>query len=420
MKKLLTLLVAAIMAVACCFGLIACGDNGGNGNEEKAGVNKEDIKVGFIFLHDDSSSYDKNFIDAAKDVATELGLKDEQVIIKTGIPEGEECTAAAKELVNEGCNIVFADSFGHEAYLIPVARDNADVQFCHATGTMAHTEGLANLHNAFASIYEGRFLAGIAAGLKLYELNSEKAESEQNWKIGYVGAFTFAEVMSGYTSYFLGVQYALNQKEAGLGDKLNMEVTFTGSWYDLDGEKAAAERLIANGCAIISGHADSDGVPNACEENNIPNVFYNGTHNKSVYLAACRINWRPYFKYIINQVIAGEKIATDWTGTIATGSVEVLSIGDIAAEGTQEMINSVKAKLSDGSLKVFDVDTFMVGGAKLTSFMADVDSDAAYTPDTEIIKTAGSITYVAESEFRSAPYFNGEIDRITLLDRNYG
>lgn len=410
MKKLFTLLVAAVMTVACCFGLVGC----------NKGIAKDEIKIGFIFLHDNSSSYDKNFIDAANEVAAELGLREDQVIMKTEIPEGEECTAAAEDLVDQGCNIIFADSFGHEAYLLSVARDNPNVQFCHATGTMAHTEGLANLHNAFASIYEGRFLAGIATGLKLYEMNDGKEENEQNWKLGYVGAFTFAEVMSGYTSYFLGAKYALNQKQAGLGDKLTMEVTFTGSWYNLDGEQTAATTLISRGCAIISGHADSDGVPNACEEAGIPNVFYNGTHDKSIYLASCRINWRPYFKYIIQQVINGNKIDTDYTGTLKSGSVEVLALGSIAAEGTAEMIEATKTKLNNGTLKVFDVSTFKINGANITEFMADVDSDANYTPDTQVVKKANGITYVAESEFRSAPYFNGEIEGITLLDRNYG
>ena len=377
------------------------------------GVAKDEIKVGFIFLHDSESSYDKNFIDAAKEAANELGLRDDQVIMKTGIPEGEECTAAAEDLVDQGCNIIFADSFGHEAYLLPVARNNPDVQFCHATGTMAHTEGLDNFHNAFASIYEGRFLAGIAAGLKLYEMN--KNATTKNYKMGYVGAFTFAEVISGYTSFYLGAKYALNQKEANLGDQLTMDVTFTGSWYDLDGEKAAAERLIANGCALISGHADSDGVPNACEENNIPNVFYNGTHNKSVYLCASRINWTPYFKYIITQVIKGKEIATDYTGTLATGSVEVLKLGSIAAEGTQKMIDDTKKLLIKEKLNVFDTDTFTVGGKKLDAYKADVDSDAAYTADTEVV--AGGI--FQESKFRSAPYFDVRIDGITLLDEAY-
>ena len=409
MKKIIALILALAVVVSLCVGVAACNKK----------VDYSSIKVGFIFLHGTESSYDKNFIDAANATIEKLGLTTDQYIIKTGVPENEACTAAAEELVAQGCNIIFADSFSHEPYLLPVAEENPDVQFCHATGTMAHTEGLANFHNAFASIYEGRFLAGIAAGLKLYAINQTKAEGQKNYKMGYVGAYTFAEVMSGYTSFFLGAKYALNQKQAGLGDSLTMDVSFTGSWFDPDAEKTAAETLIGRGCALVSGHADSDGVPSACEEAGIPNVFYNGTHNKSVYLCSCRINWAPYFEYIITQTAKGEKIDTDYTGTLATGSVEVLALGSIAAEGTQAMIDDAKAKLIAGTLQVFDVSTFKIGGQTISEFMADVDTDANYTPDHNVVKTANGITYVAESDLRSGPYFNGEIDGINLLNRAY-
>lgn len=422
MKKIITILLVAVLVIGSCFALTAC----------KKGVSKDEIKIGFIFLHDSESSYDKNFIDAANAAAAALGLKPEQVIMKTGIPEGEECTTAAEDLVDKGCNIIFADSFGHEAYLLPVARKNPDVQFCHATGTMAHTEGLDNMHNAFASIYEGRFLAGVAAGLKLYDMNKNLAAEAKNYKMGYVGAFTFAEVISGYTSFFLGAKYALNLKQENLGDSLTMDVTFTGSWYDLDGEKAAAEKLIRNNCALISGHADSDGVPNACEEAGVPNVFYNGKHDKSVYLCASRINWQPYFEYIITQVINGDKIATDYTGTLKDGSVEVLALGNIAAAGTADVIAATKTKLINGEINVFDVNTFSVtvipgengknqnatvdANGKLTAYQADVDSDANYTADTQVVANG----IFQESKFRSAPYFDLQINGITLLDVNFG
>ena len=415
MKKIIALILALALVASLAVTLVAC-------NEGEATGEYANIKIGFIFLHGEDSSYDKNFIDAANAVIQKLGLTKDQYVMMTDVPETAACTTAAEQLVAQGCNIIFADSFSHEAYLLPVARDNPDVQFCHATGTMAHTEGLANFHNAFASIYEGRFLAGIAAGLKLYDMNKNKAADQQNYKMGYVGAYTFAEVMSGYTSYFLGAKYALNQKEENLGDKLSMEVTFTGSWFQEAWEKQAAETLISRGCALISGHADSDGVPSACQEAGVPNVFYNGTHEKSVYLCASRINWAPYFEYIINQVKNGEAIKTDYVGTLETGSVEVLALGNIAAAGTADMIADAKAKLIAGTIKVFDVSTFTVGGEHIDSYMADVNTDKAYTPDTQVVKTDAKtgITYVAESEFRSGPYFNGEIDGITLLDRNYG
>ena len=149
MKKILALLLAVVMV----FALAACG-----GNNDDA---KDDFKVGFIFLHDKNSTYDKNFMDAAAAVQKELGLTDEQVLYKINIPESNECYEAALELVDAGCDVIFGDSFGFESHLLKAAQEHPEVQFCHATGTNAKTAGVANYHNAFASIYEGRYLAGI-------------------------------------------------------------------------------------------------------------------------------------------------------------------------------------------------------------------------------------------------------------------
>ena len=188
-----------------------------------------DLKVGFIFLHDENSTYDLNFMNGAKEACANLGLSDDQVIFRTNIPEGQECYDAAAELADAGCNVIFADSFGHEDFMIQAAKEFPEVQFCHATGTKAHTEDLANYHNAFASIYEGRYLAGVAAGLKLNEMIANGEFTEDEAKIGYVGAFTYAEVVSGYTSFFLGAR--------SVCPTATMEVTFTGSWYDETAER---------------------------------------------------------------------------------------------------------------------------------------------------------------------------------------
>ena len=411
MKKILALLLALIMV----FGLVACGETAApaENNETAAGANP--VKVGFIFLHDEQSTYDLNFIKAAKEACTELGV---EYVQKVGIPEGQECYEAAMDLVDEGCNIVFADSFGHEDYMIQAAKECPNVEFCHATGTKAHTEGLTNYHNAFASIYEGRYLAGIAAGMKLNELIEQGKLTDKNYnpdgtvKVGYVGAYTYAEVISGYTSYFLGLRSVVPNAA--------MEVTFTGSWYDMALETEGAQKLIDNGCAIISQHADSLGAPSACEAAGVPNVSYNGSTieaGPNTFIVSSRINWAPYFKYIIGQVQAGQPIDTDWTGTIATGSVELSEINTaVAAAGTAEAIEAAKAELAAGTLHVFDTEKFTVEGAKLESYMADVDTDEAYTKDTEVIADG----YFHESEFRSAPYFDLQIDGITLLDTNFG
>ncbi len=375
------------------------------------GIAKEDIKFGVITLHDELSTYDKNFIDAVKQAAENLGLSEEQVKIISGIPESDACRDEAMNLADEGYNIIFADSFGHEDYMIEAAKEFPNVQFCHATGTKAHTEGLANFHNAFAAIYEGRYLAGIAAGMKLNEIKEAGKLKGETPLIGYVGAFTYAEVISGYTSFYLGAK--------SVCPDVTMKVQFTGSWYDEMGEKAAAEALIAAGCDLISQHADSMGAPRACQDAGIPNISYNGSTVDAcpnTFIVASRINWVPYFEYIINQVIAGEAIDTDWTGTIATDSVLLTEVNEqAAAAGTVEAIEAAKAEFIAGTLKVFDTarEGFItVGGAPLESYQADVDTDPAYEKDTEVVSDG----YFHESEYRSAPYFDVNIDGIELLN----
>ena len=423
MKKFLALIIALVMALS----LVACGEQKQPDNPDVPddGQQTATVKVGFITLHDENSTYDLNFINAAKEAIANLGLTDADYILKTNVPEGQECYETAMNLVDEGCNIIFADSFGHEPYMIDAAKEHPEVQFCHSTGTRAHTEGLANYHNAFASIYEGRYLAGIAAGLKLNEMIEAGKFTADEAKMGYVGAFTYAEVVSGYTSFFLGAR--------SVCPTVTMDVTFTGSWYDETLEKEGAEKLIQGGCKLISQHADSLGAPTACENAGVPNVSYNGSTKDScpnTFIVSSRIDWAPYYEMCIKAVMDGTEIPADWTGTLATGSVVLTDVNETAAAaGTAEAIEAAKAKLEAGEIHVFDcanfttkvddkVNTFKADYLKLdeaghiTSYMADVDTDAAYTGDTEVIKDG----YFAESEFRSAPYFDLQIDGINLLD----
>ena len=423
MKKFLAMLLALVMALS----LVACGekkdDTQGNGDGDSTAAK---VKVGFITLHDENSTYDKNFIDAAKEACANLGLvENEDYFIKTNVGETEQCAEVAADLVDAGCNIIFADSFGHEPYMIEVAKANPEVQFCHSTGTRAHTEGLANYHNAFASIYEGRYLAGIAAGLKLNAMIEAGDIKAEEAKMGYVGAFTYAEVVSGYTSFYLGAK--------SVCPTVTMDVTFTGSWYDETLEKEGAEKLIQGGCKLISQHADSLGAPTACENAGVPNVSYNGSTQAAcpnTYIISSRINWAPYYEYAIKAVMDGTEIDTDWTGTLATNSVVLTDLNTtVAAEGTAEAIAAATEKLEKGEIHVFDCSTFTTkaddtmnafkvdylkvdADGHITSYMADVDTDQAYTGDTEVVHDG----YFAESEKRSAPYFDLEIDGITRLD----
>ena len=407
MKRIVSLLIIAAMLITSACMFTACSDKAGSGEKK----DMSSVKVGFIFLHDENSTYDKNFIVAAETAIKELGLKPEQVIMKTNIPEGNECYEAAADLADQGCDIVFANSFGHEPFMLKAAKEFPEVQFCHATGTTAHTAGVKNFHNAFASIYEGRYLAGIAAGMKLNEMIENGEITAEEAKMGYVGAFTYAEVISGYTSFYLGAK--------SVCPSVTMDVQFTGSWYDEALEKTAAEKLIGNKCVLISQHADSMGAPTACENAGVPNVSYNGSTASAcpnTFIVSSRIDWAPYFKYIINAVVNGEEIAVDWCEGFQVGSVALTDVNEkAAAAGTKEKIEEIKAKLIAGEIKVFDTDTFTVGGKKLDSYKADVDTDEAYTPDTEVVSDG----YFHESEFRSAPYFDLEIDGITRLNSKF-
>ena len=364
------------------------------------------VKAGFICLHDENSTYDLNFINAAKEACEKMGI---EYVIKTNIPEGQECYEAACELADAGCNFIFADSFGHEDYMIEAAKEYPDVQFCHATGTKAHTENVANFHNAFASIYEGRYLAGIVAGMKLNEMIDADEITAEEAKMGYIGAYTYAEVISGYTSFYLGAK--------SVCPSVTMEVTFTGSWYDETAEKEGANTLINDGCVLISQHADSMGAPTACETAGVPNVSYNGSTASAcpnTFLVSSRIDWAPYFEYAMGCVANGTAIDTDWVGTLATGSVKLTDLGENVAEGTADAIAAAQADIESGKTHVFDITTFTVEGAELSSYQADVDTDPDYAPDHEVI-TDGYFNESGEG-FRSAPYFDVKIDGITLLD----
>ena len=406
MKKFVAMLLALVMVFALC----ACGDKPQNDKQDKAAV-----KVGFICLHDENSTYDNNFIQALRQVQKDLGLSDDQVVIVTNIGEDSSCYDAAVDLAkNKGCKVIFADSFGHESFMKQAAQEYPEVQFCHATGTSGKIANIENFHNAFASIYEGRYLAGIAAGLKLNEMIAAGKITAEQAVIGYVGAFTYAEVISGMTSFYLGAR--------SVCPSATMKVRYTGSWYDQAKEQEAATALIEKDkCVLISQHADSLGAPTACELAGVPNVSYNGSTysaGETTFIISSAINWAPYFQYIIETVVKGEAIAPDWCGTIATNSVVLSGVNqDVAAEGTIEKINEAIKALEAGTLHVFDTASFTVDGKTLTEYLADVDGD--YTGETNVIHDG----YFDESnavDFRSAPYFDIIIDGVTNLNTNFG
>lgn len=424
-KKVLAV-VLAVLFVASAF--VGC-SNGGADNSKK-GESAEiiarepitsdvqipaDFKIGLICLHDENSTYDNNFIQGLKSAAEGMGLTEDQVVIKTNIGEDKACYDAAEDLAkNVGCKVIFADSFGHESFLKQAAQKFPDVQFCHATGTSAKFAGLDNFHNAFAAIYEGRYVAGVAAGIKLNAMIEEGKITPEQAIIGYVGAFTYAEVVSGMTSFFLGAR--------SVCPTATMKVTYTGSWYDQAKEQEAATALIEKEkCVLISQHADSLGAPTACELAGVPNVSYNGSTysaGENTFIVSSAINWAPYFKLIIENTIKGEAIPANWVGTIATNSVVISGINQdvVDGESTIAELNKVVDQLKAGTLHVFDTSTFTVEGKQLTEYKADIDGD--FKGDTNVIHDG----YFDESgdQFRSAPYFDIIIDGVTNLNTNFG
>lgn len=463
MKKLLTLILSALLVVGC-LSVTACKKNDSeNGNDAgviaipefdsqvpsvKVGA---DFKVGFIFLHDQKSTYDLNFINAANEACAYYGLTDSQILTKTNVPETSECYNAAEDLVSKGCKVIFADSFGHESYIMQSAKSHPDVQYFHATGTSSNvTTGsrtkLDNVHNAFANIYEGRYLAGYAAGLKLAELiekGDKKVPKTGDINIGYVGAFTYAEVISGYTSWYLGVkQGCIDGGKADDAARIKMKVTFTGSWYDVAKEKAGAEKLISLGCVIISQHADSMGAPSACEAKGVYNVFYNGTTIKecpNTFLIASRIDWSYYMKTMIGNVANNKAVPADYCATIENGAVVISDVNaKLLSVAQVKKILEMRVALVNKTVRVFDCSKFTVNAeanqnatvdanGRLTAYNADYidvkgdDGKSNYVPDGNVVETdtETGITYFSESTKRSAPYFDLTIDGIELLDRIY-
>ncbi len=405
MKKIVSLLLVLCMIM----GLTAVA--------AAEGIPADQIKVGFIFIGDENEGYTYSHYKAAMEMKETLGLSDEQILIKYNIPEDDSAEEAALDLADSGCNIIFANSFGHESYLWNVAAEYPDVQFCHATGGNAAKSGLANAHNYFTAIHEARYVSGVVGGMKLQQLIDEGVITADQAKVGYVGAHPFAEVISGYTAFFLGVRSQC--------PSATMEVVYTGSWSDATLEKESAARLIADGCYLIGQHADTTGASQACEPAGIHIVGYNISMiptAQNYALTSATNNWSSYVTYAVQCVINGEEIVTDWSRGYADGAVAITELNPIAvAPGTAEKVDEVIAGLKDGSIKVFDVSTFTCqpaadgsyqideNGHLTSAFSQDTDGDWVY--DTAEIIVDGAY---AEGSLISAPCFNIIIDGITV------
>ena len=364
------------------------------------GVAKEDLKVGFVYIGDENEGYTAAHYAGAMAMKEKLGLSDDQIIIKWTIPEDETCYDAAVDLADQGCNIIFANSFGHEPYMLQAAGEFPDVEFCHATGYQAKGSGLPNMHNYFTSVYESRYVSGVVAGLKLNQMIEDGTITEDTAKVGYVGAFPYAEVISGYTSFFLGVR--------SVCPSATMDVTYTNSWASFDLEKEAAEALIADNCVLISQHADTTGASTACEAAGVPIVGYNISMIATAptqALTSASIDWAPYVTYAVESVINGTEIDVDWCRGFAEGADKITELNEKAvAPGTAEKVKEVEQAIIDGQLHVFDTSTWTVEGKAMDTYVKDGQE---YISD----------GYFHESEFASAPSFDILIDGITDLTK---
>jgi len=411
--------LSTVLAAATCVSMLAgCGSSNATTDEgtntenttadnteaaaEGTAISASDIKIGIIYIGDENEGYTAAHMEGIDQMQAALGISDEQIIEKTLVPEDESCTDAAEDMVDQGCNIVFATSFGHESYLMQVAAEYPEIEFCHATGYQAASSGLSNFHNYFDNIYESRYVSGVVAGLKLNEMIAAGTITEDAAKVGYVGAYPYAEVVSGFTSFYLGV--------TSVCPSATMEVQYTNSWADMTAEGEVATQLIADGCVLMSQHADTTGAPTACESAGVPCVGYNvdmTTVAPTCALTSATNNWGVYYTYAVEAVLNGESMPTDWTAGYNEGAVAITTLNDAAvAEGTAEKVAEVEAALKDGSLHVFDTSTFTVGGKSLEDAIAEGGDYAKYADYV-------SDGYFHESELAAAPAFDIIIDGIT-------
>ena len=422
-KKVVSLLLAAVMVLT----MTAFASVVYAADEDSVEADPN-FKMGVILVGDETEGYSAAHIAGVKEAAAELDLDESQIIWKYKVPEDSSCYDAAIDLVGQGCSLVIGNSYGHQTYLVQAAQEYPDVTFVSMTGDFAAISGCENFKNAFTNIYESRYVSGVVAGLKLKEIledgtlttetQPDSFDADGNVKVGYVGAFSYAEVVSGYTAFYLGIKSVVPNAV--------MEVKYTNSWFDIDKEGAAAEALIANGCVIIGQHADSTGAPAATQKlHDDGKICYSVGYNidmletaPTAALTSATNNWAVYYKHAIATVMGGGDLEQDWSAGYNDDAVGITELGESCAEGTADYVADIEGKLKDGSLQVFDTSTFTVGGEEVTSAPVDL-SFMDYTTDPATVVYQGETVeaivdgHFAESTFRSAPYFTLRIDGIT-------
>lgn len=424
MKKLLCIALAAMLVVACFAGcastpaatgaeptatlaemVAASQDFFVDTAKAKEAADAGNFKIGVILLHNENIGYDFAHIQGIQTACDKLGVKADQIIWKYDIPEDETCYDTAVDLAEAGCNVIFADSFGHESYVMLAAAEYPDILFCHASGQSAATTDLPNFINYFTGVYQSRYVSGVVAGLKLKELMDAGTITDPY--VGYVGAYPYAEVKSGYTAFFLGVQ--------SIVPEAHMDVTFTNSWADQTAEAEAANALIARGCVIISQHADTTGAPSSVQAalDSGKTVFCVGYNvdmlsvAPTAALTSAQNNWGVVYEAIIDKAMKGEGLPRNTAYGFAENGVQISELGPSCADGTAAVVAEVETALAEGKTHVFDCSTWTVDGKTLDTYTTSFGFEGV-----ELIWDG----YFHESELISAPLFDINIDGITLLN----
>ena len=421
MKKIL----AILLALAFVLSLAACGSKSDGGEEPAA--NDEGIKVGAILVGDETEGYTLAHMNGMEKAAEALKAEGKTVTIeyKKKVPEDNSVETNANNLIASGCDLIITNSYGHQFNFGSAIEQNPDVTFVSMTGDKAAGSGLPNYFNAFTKVFESRYVSGIVAGLKLQslldsgELNPTDYPNSydgENIKIGYVGAFNYAEVVSGYTAFYLGIKSVV--------PNIVMTVKYTNSWFSEEREAAVGEFLMEQGCVIIGQHADSTGAPAAVQKAHAAgtntmcySVGYNVPMNDvapDVVLTSASNNWEAYYETLFRAVYDGTPVPQDWAEGYAADAVMITELGTACAPGTQEAVDKAIAGIKDGSIKVFDCANFTVGGKHITSY-----TDAYEMNGAEAIKTEGGVSFFDESTIRSAPYFDLRIDGINEIASDY-
>ena len=419
MKKLLALLLTAFLVLG---GLVGCSNSdkpADEGGETTPAEETTNAKIGIILVGDENEGYTYAHMEGIKAAAKGLGIKDEDILWKYTVGEDQTCYDAAVDLVENGATLVISNSYGHQSFMQKAAQEFPEVTFVADTGDTAKLSGLSNFKNAFTAVYESRYVSGVVAGLKLQELIDNGAlvdankDENGNIKIGYVGAYPYAEVVSGYTAFYLGIKSVV--------ENVVMYVEYTNSWFDLTAEATVGDDLMSRGCVIVGQHADSTGAPSQLQKNMQDNKYgftaYSVGYNVSmldvapdVALTSASNVWEKFYTYAFTCWQNGSDMVTDWVGGYNEGAVAITDLGKSVAAGTQEAVDKTIAAIKSGELHVFDASTFTVGGVNPTSILGDLDGD--FTPEFECLIDG----YFHESEFRSAPYFAERIDGITELN----